>query len=273
MTSTILLVFLLTLVALGCAALFYRHIHGLPSPWSRAMVSAYRREENGAAGCGSCMRRRREAFRAAGEKDPKAEGEEEEEEMLTCVISDVDGDKYCVRERKHVSAAVDLLARVMTRVEDFVRGLQRKYPDDPDVRRLGENFDKHRVSEILPTSVFEAVTTNKGEQVEFCLLSSKRDVNTLIDEHTLTFVALHEVTHIMCPEEFHTPLFWRQFRFLLQEARVAGVHEPRDYSRDPVRYCDRPIQDSPYFQWSVAESGEFVPVGGGGGGVVVDDEH
>lgn len=170
---------------------------------------------------------------------------------LTCIVSTVDGEKYCVRDREErtMQRAVDLLARVTGNMQRFVDALRAKYPDDEDVARLHRNFDRGAVAEILPNSTFEAVTTNKGEQVEFCLLRSKSDTERLIDEHTLTFVALHEVSHIMCPEEGHTDLFWRIFRFLLKEAKDMGVHEPRDYARSPAKYCDRTINDSPFFQW------------------------
>ena len=102
--------------------------------------------------------------------------------------------------------------------------------------------------------MYEAVTTNKGEEIEFCLLKKKNDNEQLIDEHTLFFVALHEITHIMCKEEDHPPLFWKQFAFLLQEAKELGYHEPRDYSKDPVEYCDRKITDSPYFNWRQSQT-------------------
>jgi hypothetical protein len=168
---------------------------------------------------------------------------------LKCIVSSVDGERYCVRDRARLQESVDLLAKVTTAIELFVRDLYDKYPRDPDVKRLFHGYDKEVVSEILPNSMYEAVTTNKGEEIEFCLLESKKSNEDLIDEHTLMFVALHEITHIMCEQEDHPPLFWKQFAFLLTEAKEMGYHEPRDYAKHPVQYCDRKITDSPFFNW------------------------
>lgn len=173
----------------------------------------------------------------------------DEEQDLKCIVSTVDGERYCVRDRENIQASVDLLAKVTKAIQLFIQDVKQKYPRDPDVDRLYTNYDPRAVSEILPNSMFEAVTTNKGEEVEFCLLKKKSKPEELIDEHTLFFVALHEITHIMCKQEDHPPLFWKQFAFLMKEAKELGYHEPRDYAKHPVEYCDRKITDSPYFNW------------------------
>lgn len=188
----------------------------------------------------------------------------DEEADLKCIVSTVDGERYCVRDRENIQASVDLLAKVTKAMQLFIEDLKQKYPRDPDVDRLYRNYDPRAVSEILPNSYYEAVTTNKGEEVEFCLLKQKSNNENLIDEHTLFFVALHEITHIMCKEEDHPPLFWKQFGFLLTEAKELGYHEPRDYSKHPVEYCDRKINDSPYFNWRQFQS----TYGDGDGGEV-----
>lgn len=200
------------------------------------------------------------ASSATASSSAAAEGEKEkywthsqrvvdEERDLKCIVSTLDGERYCVRDRENLQASADLLAKVTNALQLFINDLKMKYPSDPDVDRLYRNYDARAVSEILPNSMYEAVTTNKGEEVEFCLLESKSRPEELIDEHTLFFVALHEITHIMCKEEDHPPLFWKQFAFLLKEAKELGYHEPRDYAKNPKKYCDRQITDSPYFNW------------------------
>ena len=40
--------------------------------------------------------------------------------QLKCIVSTVDGDKYCVRERKNVKNAIDLLANTTGKMKQLV---------------------------------------------------------------------------------------------------------------------------------------------------------
>ena len=75
----------------------------------------------------------------------------------------------------------------------------------------------------------------------------KNDSNNLIDEHTLMFVSIHELSHIMTKSIGHKQEFWDNFKFLLENAKDAGIHNPEDYKRAPKKYCGMKIQDNPYF--------------------------
>ena len=94
---------------------------------------------------------------------------------LKCIISDVDGEKYCVRERSKLQLAADLLAKVTANCKDLVTYVGKKYPDDEDVKRLTTNFNPTKISETLPTSEFTAYSENKGEKLAFCLNKKKED--------------------------------------------------------------------------------------------------
>ena len=101
--------------------------------------------------------------------------------------------------------------------------------------------------EILPTSDYTAYSENKGEKIAFCLNKTKRGNDNLIDEHTLMFVAIHELSHVMTKSIGHKKEFWDNFKFLLENAKEAGIHEPVDYSKKPIEYCSLTISDSPLF--------------------------
>jgi hypothetical protein len=45
----------------------------------------------------------------------------------------------------------------------------------------------------------------------------------------------------------HKQEFWENFKFLLQNAKEAGIYEPIDYKKNPTQYCSMPINDNPYF--------------------------
>lgn len=165
---------------------------------------------------------------------------------LKCIISSKDGNKYCVRERNKLELAADLLASVTAKCKDLVNYLKEKYPDDERVKRLVENFNPTQISETLPTSELTAYSENKGEKIAFCL-NKKKDGNKLIDLNTLTFVALHELSHVMTKSIGHKQEFWQNFKFVLENAKEANIYQPVDYKKNPQDYCGMTINDNPYY--------------------------
>jgi hypothetical protein len=167
---------------------------------------------------------------------------------LKCIVSNVDGETYCVRERAKLELAADLLAKVTNKCKELVVYVGEKYKDKGDerVRLLVENFDPKRVSETLPTSEFTAYSENKGEKIAFCL-NKKKEGGKLIDLDTLTFVAIHELAHVMTKEEGHKLVFWQNFKFLLENAKEAGIYHPVNYKQNPTEYCGMQITDNPYY--------------------------
>jgi hypothetical protein len=166
---------------------------------------------------------------------------------LKCVISSVDGNKYCVRDRKQVTEAADLLAGVVDKCKVLVDYLFKKYPNEDRVLRLKDGFKPQKIMETLPTSEHTAYSENKGEKLAFCLNKKNENNNDLIDENTLTFVALHELAHIATQSIGHKTEFWQNFKFLLHEAQEAGLYSPKDYKAAPQEYCGMKISDNPYY--------------------------
>lgn len=167
--------------------------------------------------------------------------------QLKCVVSTVDGNKYCVREREKVQAAVDLLAGVTEKCKELVKYMGEKHPELESVKRLVSGFNPKKVMETLPTSEYTAYSENKGEKIAFCLNKSKKNNDDLIDEHTLTFVSIHELAHVMTKSIGHKEEFWQNFKFLLENARDCGIHDPLDYKNEPQEYCGMKIHDSPFY--------------------------
>jgi hypothetical protein len=166
---------------------------------------------------------------------------------LKCVISGIDGNRYCVRDRTKLSEAANLLATVSTKCRTMVDYMIEKYPNDPRCVLLSKNFNPSRFVETLPTSELKAYSENKGEKVAFCLNKKNNNNNELIDISTLTFVALHELSHLMTESIGHKQDFWANFKFLLENAKEAGVYSPVDYKKNPAEYCSMDITDNPYF--------------------------
>ena len=167
--------------------------------------------------------------------------------QLKCIVSTVDGNKYCVRERKHIKEAADLLATVTNKCKSLVQYMKDNHGDREDVQRLVAGFNSSKIMETLPTSSYTAYSENKGEKVAFCLNQKKHDNDSLIDENTLTFVAIHELSHIMTKSIGHKSEFWTNFKFLLDNAKEANIHNPIDYKKKPQEYCGMKIHDNPYY--------------------------
>jgi hypothetical protein len=167
---------------------------------------------------------------------------------LKCIISDVDGEKYCVRERAKMEIAADLLATVTQKCKDLVAYCGKHHPDDEKVQRLVQKFNPTKISETLPTSEYTAYSENKGEKIAFCL-DKKKNGPELIDVNTLTFVAIHELAHVMTTSEGHKQEFWQNFKFLLEQAKAANIYIPIDYKKNPEPYCGMDITDNPYYDF------------------------
>ena len=165
---------------------------------------------------------------------------------LKCIVSDVDGNTYCVRERNKISLVADLLARVTQKMKHLVKHMGEKYPRRENVKRLTENFDPKSVKEVLPTSKYTAYSENKGETIAFCVTKTKQG-NNLIDENTLTFVAIHELAHVCTKSVGHKDEFWQNFKFLLDNAVEIKLYDPQDYKNKPKEYCGMKITDNPYY--------------------------
>lgn len=168
---------------------------------------------------------------------------------LKCIISDVDGKKYCVRERLKLELAADILATATQRMTKLVEYMEKNHGDDDRVKRLVSNFNPDNIRETLPTSKLTAYSENKGEKLAFCL-NKKKDGKELIDIETLTFVAIHELGHVMSVEVGHGDEFWTNFKYLLENAEKAGIYKNIDYNNTPETYCGMEITDNPYFDYN-----------------------
>jgi len=167
--------------------------------------------------------------------------------QLKCIVSTVDGNKYCVRDRSKLQDAADLLAKITDKSKNLVEYMKEKHPNDDRVQRLVSGFHPQKVMETLPTSEYTAYSENKGEKIAFCLNKKRKGEDQMIDEHTLMFVAIHELSHVCTKSIGHKTEFWENFKFLLENAKDAGIHNPSDYKNTPTEYCGMKINDNPFY--------------------------
>lgn len=167
---------------------------------------------------------------------------------LKCIISDNDGNTYCVRDRTKLKDSVSLLAQVTKNMQNMVNYMEINFPNDERIKRLVSGFNPNAISETLPNSKLTAYSENKGEKIALCLNKrKKKGEDELIDINTLTFVALHELSHIMTKSIGHKQEFWQNFKFLLENAKKSRIYSPVNYSKTPSEYCGMTLSDNPLF--------------------------
>lgn len=161
--------------------------------------------------------------------------------------SSIDNQEYLVRNLEDKEKAADLLARVRIKLEKLCKIMKEKYPDDEAVKRLNERFHPENITESGKNNQYTSYSVNKGEKIVFCI-RQKDEKETLVDENTITFVAIHELSHIMCLSVGHTPEFWDIFKRLLNVAVENQLYEKEDYTRSPREYCGIQVTDSPLYK-------------------------
>lgn len=184
--------------------------------------------------------------------------------MIYCK-STVDDEYYLVRDRPDKLGASNLLATlrkningitdymvdrmnnkmsIMEKREKVMYEFNRQY-----INRLDKLIRGVILMESHENSVYTSYSVNKGEQIVFCIRSKSisnvlNSANHLHDLNLIMYVALHEISHVACPERDHTPLFNKIFRFICNEAIKMGIYKRLDFRNNPEEYCGMTITDS-----------------------------
>ena len=175
------------------------------------------------------------------------------------VKSSVDGNTYQVRDMPDKQEAADLLARVRQRMQKLYNYLIATYPEKLQVKQLRQNFkpDPSRISESTPDAEHTSYSVNKGESVHLCLRQRQGNNESLVKENVMTFVALHEMAHMITTTIGHGPDFWNNFGWLLKISEEQGIYTYEDFAAHPVSYCGVKITDSPKYD-SKKDASSFV---------------
>lgn len=175
-------------------------------------------------------------------------------------MSDLDNQIYLVRNVKDKKNAANLLSSIkedIFKISDFlsekiksnnIDDIQKYRPYEEYIRQLERNLQNVEIRESSNSTMYTSYTINKGESVVFCirsrLIAKYLDGNNIHDKNLIMYVALHEISHIACPEVGHTELFYKIFKFITETAIGMGIYEKIHFDRDPVEYCGMMITDS-----------------------------
>ena len=154
------------------------------------------------------------------------------------------GNEYLVRNLPDKVEAANKLGSISDSLKNLVNNLNENDDNKSEyIKNLKESFNPEYITENIPGSIYVAYSVNKGEELSLCIRD--KDTEEFIDDNTIIFVAIHELSHIMTPETGHTPLFWDNMKFLLEQASSQGIYMPVDYSQSPVEYCGMDINSTP----------------------------
>jgi hypothetical protein len=120
------------------------------------------------------------------------------------------------------------------------------------IKQLLQHYDSTQIYEISPLNKSGVTSyTQDKKKLIFCLRKKEKNAagkNELHDINTIMFVDIHELTHMMNDSWGHPPLFWRLFRFMLENAIECGVYKPVNFNKYPLDYCGLLLTYNPIFQ-------------------------
>ena len=159
-----------------------------------------------------------------------------------------DGKKYMVYndEKKHDS--VELLSELVNRLYKIRNILYQKREEYPEFKEYIELLytnlhpERTQIYENDINSKYTSYSVNKGEEIVFCLRSKKTKQLHTID--MMMYVALHEISHLACPEIGHTPLFKKIFAFIVNRAIELNLYNKIDFDSNPEEYCGMQLTSS-----------------------------
>jgi hypothetical protein len=134
----------------------------------------------------------------------------------------------------------------------FIEHMRKKHIFEPTtpgrraaVLRLLDNYNPETLTENISSGPDDtSYVENKGKKFALCLRNKRGQLH---DTHLLEFVILHELSHLADANYGHGPSFWKIFKFFLQEAQSIGLHNPKNYSKEPEMYCGMLLESSPIY--------------------------
>lgn len=160
------------------------------------------------------------------------------------VTSKVDGRKYLVLSLPDKQEAADTLAHLNQDMQDLIKHLVEKFPDNSAIKRLKDNYDPNNISEGSPYSGYTSYTVNKGQKLVLCIRQKNKTKELIKDRNLLRYVLFHEAGHYASKGIGHNKEFWKNFKFIIKEAVEAGLYKKVDYKDNPQPYCGITVSSS-----------------------------
>lgn len=185
-------------------------------------------------------------------------------EYNTSMYTDIDGRKYFVHNKhEDMQIAANTFAELNKITTDVINFIYERYHfDNTAVNKkrkevadlLMARYDVNNLRENSPLNIQHdtSYTINKGDIIAICLRSSKQ-YNQIHDINTITFVVLHEITHLAITSYDHPDEFWEVFKFILIEAEIGGFYKSPDFEHNPKEYCGININYNPRYDITIPD--------------------
>lgn len=167
---------------------------------------------------------------------------------LVWVKSCVDNNYYLVKNKHNKQKASNILAKTNYKINKIFNELEKKYINDSNYYFI-KNFKlryshKNLIENINLNSTAYSINKNK---IFICL----RNKNSFVDENTILYVTLHEITHLVSnnfvntPEEHYTD---KEFNFIFKTLlKTAKKLKYFNEINKPTPYCAITI----YKSWTI----------------------
>jgi hypothetical protein len=154
---------------------------------------------------------------------------------------------FMIERNNNVDAqklSLNILVEVRKKLDYLVQYLKAKYPNDTRMQRMEDRFANTtiRESNYDPDNPGQSsYTINKGDLMVLCLRNSD---NQMAELNLLTYVAIHELSHVFSSSMHHNKEFWNNMQFIEKEAIAAGVYKWENYAQNPKKYCGITIKSN-----------------------------
>lgn len=161
------------------------------------------------------------------------------------VQSRIDNKKYLVRDLPDKQKVADMLASIRIKLKRLAQYVSVNSPEEYKyyMSRLSTRLRNISISENLSDYMYTSYCVNKGDELVFCV-RSRKNKRIIHDENLVMYVALHEISHIACPQHGHVPLFIELFKYIAQSAVDLGVYQRIDFKNNNKEYCGLEITES-----------------------------
>lgn len=175
------------------------------------------------------------------------------------IVSNVDGLKYKVHTaHPNRQRAADILALLNKRIIDLMRFLKANHTSGYNAILVNNLLTRYNPDHLIENSPKDptgdtAYSIDKGNIIAICL--RERDPtqsgdlrnHDFHDLNLLTFVTIHEMTHVAIDVINHPKEFWDAFKFLLMECERAGIYTSTNYALSPQTYCGIYVDYNPRY--------------------------
>jgi len=164
----------------------------------------------------------------------------------TYMRSPLDNTEYLVQNLDQKEGATYLLSLMHMKINTLRNHFLSVHdPSYTPYQKYIDQFCKRIKGIVLyenaPDGKYTSFTVNKGDEMGLCLRSRK--TGELHDQNLITYVVLHELAHVACPEQNHTDLFKEIFIFMIRTAEKLGIYEVKDYQLNPQEYCGMTLDE------------------------------